>query len=42
VKSPYEWAWSSVHWYLAEYGREWLQDVWRTYPLRDYGKGWDE
>lgn len=42
VKSPYQWAWSSVHWYLAENGQEWLQNVWRTYPLRDYGKGWDE
>ena len=40
--SPYEWDWSSVHWYLAHRGREWLQDLWRRYPLRDYGKGWDE
>ncbi len=42
VPSPYAWYWSSVHWYLAHRGREWLQDLWRMYPLRDYGKGWDE
>ena len=41
VLSPYEWEWSSVHWYLEHHGREWLQDLWRRFPLRDYGKGWD-
>ena len=39
--SPYEWQESSVHWYLEHYGREWLRDSWRTYPVRDYGQGWD-
>lgn len=42
VTSPYDWEESSVHWYLAESGRDWLRDVWRTYPVRDYGKGWDD
>lgn len=42
VDSPYDWAWSSVHWYLADRGREWLHDLWRDYPIKDYGKGWDE
>ncbi|HEX6386905.1 MAG TPA: hypothetical protein VF177_19765 [Anaerolineae bacterium] len=42
VASPYDWLWSSVHWYLEEYGREWLRDVWRHYPVRDYGKNWDD
>ena len=41
VQSPYEWAESSVHWYLENWGREWLRDSWRNYPVRDYGKGWD-
>ncbi|HRQ38051.1 MAG TPA: transposase [Chloroflexota bacterium] len=42
AQSPYEWQESSVHWYMAHHGREWLRDIWRTYPLRDYGKGWDD
>ena len=41
VKSPYDWAESSVHWYLANFGREWLRDVWVRYPLKEYGKNWD-
>lgn len=42
AKSPYEWVQSSVFWYLEHEGREWLQDLWVTYPLRGYGRGWDE
>lgn len=42
VTSPYDWKWSSVHWYLGEHGREWLQDLWRRYPVQDYGKEWDK
>ena len=41
VKSPYEWKESSVHWYLANEGREWLQGLWIEYPVRDFGRGWD-
>ena len=41
VESPYDWAWSSVHWYLEHHGREWLRDSWQSYPVRDYGKSWD-
>ena len=41
VTSPYDWPWSSVHWYLEHNGREWLRDLWRRYPIRDYGKSWD-
>lgn len=40
--SPYDWKQSSVHWYLEHYGREWLRDLWVKYPLRSYGRGWDE
>jgi putative transposase len=40
--SPYDWKWSSVHWYLEHRGREWLRDVWQCYPVRDYGKVWDD
>lgn len=41
AQSPYDWSHSSVHWYLERYGREWLQELWIQYPLRDYGRGWD-
>ena len=40
--SPYDWRQSSVHWYLAQHGREWLRDLWARYPLRSYGHGWDD
>ena len=36
-----EWPYSSVHWYLQTKGREWLVDVWRTYPVLNYGEKWD-
>ncbi|MEH2373868.1 MAG: hypothetical protein V7K15_12515 [Nostoc sp.] len=42
VKSPYNWAESSVHWYLENYGRDWLRSCWIEYPVRDYGKAWDD
>jgi putative transposase len=42
AKSPYDWVESSVHWYLETYGREWLRGCWVEYPVRDYGKDWDD
>jgi hypothetical protein len=27
---------------LEHNGREWLRDLWRRYPLRSYGQGWDD
>lgn len=39
--SPYDWAWSSVPWHVEHHGREWLRNIWLSYPLRDYGKTWD-
>jgi len=42
VASPYDWVESSVHWYVREFGRDWLRDVWAKYPLRSYGQGWDD
>jgi len=41
VPKPLNWACSSVHWYLEHFGIEWLRDLWREYPIRNYGKGWD-
>ncbi len=40
--SPYEWETSSVGWYLEHHGRDWLRDLWISYPLRAYGKQWDD
>jgi putative transposase len=42
VSKPVEWACSSIHWYQEHFGIEWLRDLWRSYPVRDYGKGWDD
>jgi putative transposase len=42
VKKWQEWPFSSVHWYLAAKGRDWLVELWREYPVLDYGKGWDD
>jgi putative transposase len=36
-----DWPWSSVHDYLDTHGREWAARVWKSYPVGDYGKGWD-
>jgi putative transposase len=37
-----EWPFSSVHWYLQSKGRAWLVDLWRQYPVLNYGAGWDD
>jgi putative transposase len=42
AESPYDWPWSSVHWYLDHIGRGWLRDVWQQYPVLEYSKGWDD
>jgi putative transposase len=41
-ESPYDWTHSSVMLFLERYGREWLQDLWVRYPVRQYGRGWDD
>ena len=40
--SPYDWAESSVHWYLNSFGRDWLREVWAEFPVRSFGRRWDE
>lgn len=37
-----EWPWSSLPRYLDQVGRERLVEWWIRYPVRDYGKGWDD
>ena len=42
VAKATEWPHSSFHEYLAKYGREVLADLWREYPVDEYGKTWDD
>ena len=41
VQTPLAWACSSLHWYHKHFGTGWMRDLWKAYPVRDYGKGWD-
>jgi len=36
------WPFSSAEDYLAGIGRQTAEQIWRTYPILDYGKGWDD
>ncbi len=36
-----DWAYSSFHWWLDRKGRDWLLDLWRQYPVLNYGDKWD-
>ena len=42
VRKADEWKWSSVHYYLEEYGRESLISWWRKCSIANYGMGWDD
>jgi putative transposase len=42
VRRWQDWPFSSAEEYLAEMGRESVEKTWRDYPVRDYGKGWDD
>ncbi len=37
-----DWPWSSFGEWLAIHGRDEAERLWRAYPMRDYGKGWDD
>jgi putative transposase len=41
VEEEEAWPWSSVHEYLTDRGRDWLQSIRQAYPLGEFGKGWD-
>ncbi len=32
-----DWPYSSIHWYLKNKGRDWLVELWREYPVLNYG-----
>ena len=36
-----DWLYSSFGWYLERKGRDWLVDLWREYPVLNYGDKWD-
>jgi len=36
------WPFSSFHWYLQTHDRDWLLDLWKSYPVLNYGAGWDD
>jgi putative transposase len=37
-----DWRWSSATEYLARTGVDEAKRIWKEYPIRDYGKDWDE
>ena len=37
-----DWPWSSAHDYLEKVGREKAEEIWKEFPIDDYGKGWDD
>ena len=42
VDSPYDWPWTSVESYVRLHGREWMRDLWRSFPPGEFGAGWDD
>lgn len=36
-----DWPWSSIHEYMETHGRPTMEQLWRDYPIKNYGKGWD-
>jgi putative transposase len=36
-----QWEWTSFSWYLEEMGRDWLVEIWKKYPIKNYGDKWD-
>ena len=39
---PADWLWSCYHALVEEHGTAWIEDLYREYPIDDFGKGWDE
>jgi len=36
-----DWIWSSAAAFVESVGRERASEIWKEYPILDYGKGWD-
>ena len=41
VEKWQDWIWSSAGKFLESVGRERAAQIWKDYPILDYGKGWD-
>ncbi len=41
VEKWQDWVWSSAEKFIESYGRDRVGEIWREYPILDYGKGWD-
>ncbi len=41
VEQWQDWLFSSAARYLEEFGRDKVLEIWRKYPILDYGKKWD-
>ena len=39
-KDSQQWNWSSLHDYIKEHGRDKMTEIWKKYPVDNYGKGW--
>jgi putative transposase len=37
-----DWLWSSAASFLEEVGVERAREIWRAYPVKEYGKNWDD
>jgi putative transposase len=42
VQNADEWSCTSLHNHLEKMGRDYLRMLWRLYPPREVGTGWDE
>ena len=42
VKRWQDWPWSSARRFLEETGLDEAKRIWQAYPIKDYGKGWDD
>lgn len=42
VKRWQDWPFSSAASFLEKVGREKAERIWKTYPILEYGKGWDD
>ena len=42
VKTWKDWPFSSAHEFLEKMGYTEAQHIWKTYPILNFGKGWDD
>ena len=42
AEEPFDWPWSCIHELRRQHSETWIEDVRRDYPLREFGKEWDD